>query len=396
MLMHDIAIVGGGPGGLHAAHRLAAAGLDVIVFEEHAQSGDPVHCTGVLAAEAFDEFDVPRGAFLNTLTTVRFFSPSGRSLEYSTAQVEAIVIDRRAFDRSLSDRAAAAGAAVETGTRVTQVRVDDDGVRLDTTGGTVRARACILACGANYAFQKRLGLGLPSMHLQSAQIEVPALEPGDVEVHFGADVAPQGFAWAVPVHRGARTFARIGLMCQRDARDYFDRFLARVGPRWKTGTRACLNGGIEPRIKMLPLGPLRRTYGDRVIAVGDAAGLVKATTGGGIYYSLLSGRIAADTLIGAAARDDFSGEALKGYEARWRRELADEFDAQMSLRRVSNDLTDADIDELFDLARTNGIMPLVRQTARFNKHRDLIMALMSHPPARRVLLRRVLGWARTA
>jgi len=52
--MHDIAIVGGGPGGLYAASRLASRGFDVVVFEEHPAAGEPVHCTGVLASEAFD------------------------------------------------------------------------------------------------------------------------------------------------------------------------------------------------------------------------------------------------------------------------------------------------------------------------------------------------------
>src|SRR6185503_8828058 len=63
--MHDLAIVGGGPGGLYAARQLARAGFGVAVFEEHPSAGDPVHCTGVLALEAFDEFDIPRSAILN-------------------------------------------------------------------------------------------------------------------------------------------------------------------------------------------------------------------------------------------------------------------------------------------------------------------------------------------
>src|SRR5438132_10036494 len=83
-VMSDIAIVGGGPGGLHAAYKLARSGFSVTVFEEHTSPGDPVHCTGVLAAETFDEFDLPRSAFLNSLTTVQFFGPSGGSIEYST------------------------------------------------------------------------------------------------------------------------------------------------------------------------------------------------------------------------------------------------------------------------------------------------------------------------
>ena len=68
----------------------------------------------------------------------------------------------------------------------------------------------------------------------------------------------------------------------------------------------------------------------------------------------------------------------------------------MQLREVAQHLADSEIDSLFHLAQTDGIMPIVRRTARFNRHRDLILAVLSHPPARRLLVRRVLGWSRTA
>jgi flavin-dependent dehydrogenase len=227
--------------------------------------------------------------------------------------------------------------------------------------------------------------------LQSVQVEVPVRCPGNVEVHFGADVAPKGFAWVVPVRRGAEAFARVGLMCERDAREYFDRFLARIGSRWQTGSCACPDGGM-PRSKILPLGPIPKTYAARVIAVGDAAGLVKATTGGGIYYSLVSAGVAADVLASALATGDLSEESLAAYELGWRSILGDELNAQLTLRRIANRLSDDEIDSLFELARTDGIMPIVRRTARFNHHRELILSLLSHPPVRRVFMRRVLGW----
>src|SRR3954471_19905231 len=105
--MYDVAIVGGGPGGLYAASQLAQRGFNVVVCEEHTVAGDPVHCTGVLAVEAFDEFDLSQDVVLNPLKTAQFFGPSGASVEYSTPSTEAVVIDRRAFDANLSRRALA-------------------------------------------------------------------------------------------------------------------------------------------------------------------------------------------------------------------------------------------------------------------------------------------------
>lgn len=395
--MLDVAVVGGGPGGLYAALQLARRGFGVSVFEEHSAPGDPVHCTGVLAVEAFDEFAISPESILNPLSTARFFGPSGSSIAYTTPSTEALVVDRLTFDRLLCEQARAAGAAVHLGAKVVGVSVAADGVTITCAGQAPRqARACILASGASYALHRRLGLGLPRLHLQSAQMELPAGGAGPVEVHFGAQIAPKGFAWVVPILRGGRPFVRVGLMCERDAREYFGRFLTAIGPRWGLTAAECPDGTPVPRTKMLPLAPIDRSYAPRLLAVGDAAGLVKATTGGGIYYSVLSARLAAETLAGALAADDLSERALASYEVQWRAMLGDELDAQMQLRRVAHRLTDEEIDSLFDLARSDGIMPIIRRTARFNRHRDLILSLLNHPPARRVLMRRILGWTHTA
>ena len=143
----------------------------------------------------------------------------------------------------------------------------------------------------------------------------------------------------------------------------------------------------EPRQKILPLTAITRTYGNRLLVVGDAAGLVKPTTGGGIYYSLLSATLAADTLVDALARGNLEAHSLAGYERRWREHLDDELSTQLSLRVLAQRMRDEDIESLFELALTDGVMPIVRQTATFNRHRQLILALFKHPPARQILFR---------
>jgi digeranylgeranylglycerophospholipid reductase len=382
----DALIVGGGPGGLFMAARLAERGVRTLVCEEHARVGDPVHCTGVLSADSFPRFDLPDSATLNQLTAVRFVSPGGIPVEYATPSPLATVIDRPAFDRALADRAIGAGAEVRAGARVSALEVEPARVTATIGSAVVQARLTVLACGASYAFQRRFGFGLPRAYLHTAQRELRASRIADVELHFGQDAAPGGFAWAVPVVRPDGPYVRVGVMASRDVLGCYARMLQRVGERYGVTTH-----DLPPRQKILPLGAIDRTFGQRMLAIGDAAGLVKPTTGGGIHYSIMSAALAADVAVDALARDRLDAEALSAYERAWRGELADEFDAQHELRDIVTKLSDQAIDSFFELAHTDGIMPIVRATARFNEHRPLIRAIFKHPPARRILFRALVA-----
>ncbi len=351
-----------------------------MVCEDHDAIGDPVHCTGVLSASAFDEFDLPRHTILNPLTTVRFVSPAGVEVKYSPAAAEAVVIDRGAFDRGLAANATAAGAEIRFNTRVQSFEFTSDGVHASTAGGRISARLAVLAGGASYLLQRRLGLGLPRAYLQTAQRELPAESLGDVELHFGRAVAPGGFAWAVPVKRPDGPHVRVGVMATHAAHGWYEAMLERLSARW--GIAA---DGTRPRLKFLPLRSIQRTYADRLLVVGDAAGLVKPTTGGGIYYSVLSADIASDVAIKALGANRLAAADLRPYETQWRRRLSGEFHAQWALRHIAQRMSDRQIDALFDLALTDGVMPIVERTAAFNHHRPLIHALLRHAPARRIL-----------
>ena len=217
-----------------------------------------MHCTGLLGLDAFAEFDIPRESVLGTADGAEFVaadgSVGGRSTPTQCAPSSSIA---RVFDQSLADASRSAGAELRAGARV---RVDH-GRTARTSALTfddqppVHARVCILACGANYRFNRQLGLGVPRAFVQSAQLERPFDGPERVEVHLGREVAPGGFAWLVP-------FSRDGKAVQPRRADVRDSRRARASGRSPARMRDRFGvpegGWPEPRLKILPLGPVSR------------------------------------------------------------------------------------------------------------------------------------------
>jgi flavin-dependent dehydrogenase len=136
---------------------------------------------------------------------------------------------------------------------------------------------------------------------------------------------------------------------------------------------------------LLPLRVIGKTYGPRLLVVGDAGGFTKPTTGGGIFYSLLTASLAAETLIEGFRRGRLDEAFLSRYEARWRERLGKELKLAGWFRHVVTRLTDAEIDVLVRAVVSDDVQALIRSAARFNWHRDLILALVRQRGLARVL-----------
>ena len=213
-------------------------------------------------------------------------------------------------------------------------------------------------------------------------MELAAAPAEKLEVHVGREVAPEGFAWLVPFRRGDAPHLKAGVLLRGDAQAYLEKFLARPS----IASRLQETPG-EPIRRLLPVAPVAKSYADRIVAVGDAAGLTKPVSGGGIFYSLLSAQFAAETLIEALAADDLSAARLARYEARWRERLMPEIRTSRWFRDCLARLSDHEWDTLVTALASDDVQSLIKRKARFNWHGPLIRSMVKQPGIKSILLR---------
>lgn len=386
--IYDVVVIGAGPAGSICGMLTAQAGLSTLILEEHEAAGRHVNCTGIIGVEAFGRLNLPREPVLSSLREITFFAPSGASFRYDPGRPLAHVVSRLRFDQALADLAAAEGAELRCRYHARLLRVEEGGVEIrrgEEDPEPVRARAAVIATGFGSNLPAQAGLAGPRTLVYGAQAEVEMTDLRDVEIYLGREIAPEAFAWVVPLTPDepalrAEGRARVGLIASREAPKHFRKLLDHpaVRPRLREKNPAM-------RLSPIPTAPIERSFADRVLVVGEAAGQVKTTTQGGIYYGMLCASFAAETLKEAAGRDDFRASALSRYETAWREAIDQELKMGLSLRQIFGRLSDAQIDALVELGTRNDILGLVKRLAQFDWHKDLIQTSLKLPALQEVV-----------
>ena len=337
-----VLVVGGGPIGAIAARSSASSGADTWVIEKKDRVSNSSSCGGLLSVAAFEGLEVSRNSILNEISGVVVYPPHEDRFVVESSVTRAYVVDRSALNQELMDAAMEEGAQLRTSVRA--VQLESERIKLkhlaDSTSAWFEPNIVLGSDGPYSDIRRELGLPDPGKYLHGIQA-VSRCELNDqslVEVHFGSDIATGFFGWVIPLGRDG--LARIGLASVN--RDGLLERLERLLDRKSAGEPQSLSSGP------IPIGVPNVSASGNVGLVGDAAGQVKPTTGGGIYPGSKSARIAGE--MAAAVCDNSSAfqnhDFAESYHNRWMEEVGADLKREMFLHRILAEISDPVLDTI--------------------------------------------------
>ncbi len=372
---YDVLVVGAGPGGSVCSYYAAKEGLSTAIFDDKKVVGVPVKCGEFLPVRAEMEyltprggetlrlFDVPKDVVSNVCETIAFVSPKGRTFAFP---FKANIVNREHLQQHYVEEAVSNGATLHQKVKA-QLQAQNSHVTIRlSTGEKINGRILIASDGFPSRIGEAAGLNYDSYRLpMNYAINLQYLmdniniDPKVTEMYMGTKYAPGGYAWIIPkgdrmanVGTGIRTPYVPG---RENVKIYLDAFMKHhpaVADRLKNGRVLQVIGDILP-----VNGPIPQTYNHYTMAIGDAAGMVMPTNGGGIAPAMMTGMIAA-----RVAEDHLTANTpLSLYEVRWKEALGKELMVSTKLRRMADWFMKHD--QLFHLLLsylgTNGIRDVI-------------------------------------
>jgi len=295
--LYDAAIIGAGPAGCSSAYTAASEGLSVILLEEHARVGEPVHCGECLSQVALNRMGLtlPEEAIACRVKGIRVIFPDKTETIWREA---GYVLDKHVFEQFLAVRAQGAGAILKTHTRVNGMKRENgiwelNAIKQGGSASSFRSRALIDASGYEAVSTKLTGLNAKKFDMVSGAQYFMEDVPNDgfIDFYLWPRLSPHGYLWVIPKRDGA---ANVGLVTNEyaNAHKYLKQFVKEMGLEGKKIIRPF--GGMIPSS-----GPLPNLFGDGLLLIGDAAGLTSPMFEGGTQLALKSGELAARTLARA-------------------------------------------------------------------------------------------------
>jgi geranylgeranyl reductase family protein len=339
MTDYDVIICGAGPSGATSAKFISEKGYKVTLLDKASFPRNKL-CGGALRL-CIDRFDYimkgMRNISLTNCFEVKMHSPSLRYIiGFKSSNPVIYHIKRLEFDEMLVNMAVDSGADLLENHFVEKVSVSKDKCTVFLKNGDKLSSKLIIGASGMYDpvlsyLRKKQGLPL---YLRKSEIahmimqEFPA-STDFINDSFGKHKTSHmflkpggvyGYGWLFPKDNVLNVGfgALLTDIKKVDLHKIFNKFLKLLKKRGLLPKDYDF-GQIE--VTLLPMsGPIRKTYADRAIVVGDAAGFISPLSGEGLYYAISSGKFAAETVLDALAKEKYNEKNLSIYQSKWQKE----------------------------------------------------------------------------
>jgi menaquinone-9 beta-reductase len=340
----DVLIAGGGPAGSALAFHLAKKGWKVIVaegerFPRDKVCGDGVSPVALQELHAMGITSTEKFMAANEISKVGLFIGEDKVVinlsKPENLRFNARIIPRIELDHWIYQAAKSAGAVYAEDTRVNSYQVTESGVIVNLKNNenySIKTKVIVGADGSSSCISRQLNGARPVHEYQLLGLRAyyeNVNGPSDrVDIFFSKESFP-GIFWMFPKRENGANIgmAMVASTLPKNTTHVKNMLLNHINSNGEILKRIG-NGKINGKITGWPLTFFNADScisSERVILVGDAAGLINPLSGDGIQYALLSGRWAADVLHDGLKKNDLSAASLNRYRGKVDEELGYDF-----------------------------------------------------------------------
>lgn len=339
-----VSIIGAGPSGNYLAYLLAKNGFKADIYEEHKAVGKPIQCTGLITASLDDVARIDEDCIVNKIGNIRLAAPNGENIDLKIKRKN-YVVDREKFDCFFNKIALSEGAKLHLNHKLLDFKRGKE-IELKFDSRKVLTDSLVGADGVNSTVNKsRLKFAIGRQGRFKGNFE---------EDMFIVYLGLGGFSWIVPE---SNKIARIGVIGNNVKNDY-ERLIKKGNFKF-----------IESQSGIVPIYNSRlKTQMENVYLLGDAAGMVKATTYGGILYGLMG----AEELY----------ESIKtglNYDVLWRKRFGNELYLSLMIRKMLDRMNATDYNGLVEIFKQDSLRKLLEEHDRDFPSKFLLKLILKEP-----------------
>jgi digeranylgeranylglycerophospholipid reductase len=365
---YDVCIVGASIAGNYLTYLLSKSNLKIVVIEDHKEIGIPFQCAGIISQKLDQLIELPTDIILNRVNIAKIVNPSGKFINL-TGDDHPYIIDRVALDRLYYNK-------IKDDPNITyyfgeryksfeyRIDIDTKYLLIETSNRNLKAKMLVGCDGPLSSVGKQLNV--QNNVLYASQIRTKAnFNEQEAAMYFDPHWK-QLFGWIVP--EGNQIY-RIGLASSKNVNNYFKRFLKKLDIDF--------NNKIDKQGGIIPYGIMNKIAFDNIMLLGDSAGQVKATTGGGIVMLLTAAGYASDCIRLCFKNENFSkGFIKKYYEKPCYRTIGRELKLHYLIRLILERFNNKDFEIFFKIIKENRIEHLITLYGDMDFPRALIIKLL--------------------